>query len=417
METSNIQTFFTGLKTTLENTEYFQKANNLEYAFEFNPLIHFYNIGENKLSEMLSFFLNPNQKHGQGDIFLKSFIELDLFNNEEFSLKQKIGNFNKVKIEREKQTGEQRRLDICLEFNGQFAIGIENKIWANDQYKQLYDYNKWLNEKYSGNYILVYLTPYGHSPSEESIKKDDFVKLQKEKKIFLLDHANQFQQLINIWEQKSKADKVLNFFKDFQQLFNHKFKGNIFMNQQKTISDFILKQPKEYLGVALAVSESMEGIKVSLLQELIKQTKEIAKELGLTTTNDPSFNEYKGGINFMHSDLNNNHLRIKFLIENNNWIFGIVKRFTEGFPVKYDFQYINEQQNKYKQLANLNLLPNDFWYAYDNLFDSAMPAEVYLKIVEGEMAKIIRQKLVIILSSFNKLDPERFHFVIPEIAN
>ncbi len=398
METSNVQTFFSGLKATLENTKQFQKANSLEYAFEFNPLIHFYDIGENKLSEMLAFFLNPNQKHGQGDIFLKSFIELDSFNTDEFCLKQKIGNFKNIKIYREKQTIGQRRLDILLEFDGRFAIGIENKIWADDQFKQLKDYNDWLDRTYNGNYILIYLTPYGKPPKEKSIEKEDLIKSQVEKKIFLLDHANQFLQLLNIWEQKSKADKVRHFFKDFQQLFNHKFKGNIYMSQQKTISDFILEKPKEYLETSLVVYKSMGEIINSIINSL-KIKLEFVAELNDLKLHYNLYPDKQTWPTFTFSFLKNPTSPFVIGFQWHNYTNGIW-----GFIYNTNDNEIKQQLvDKFGKLFGA-AKPNSFWPWYSIWYDyEALDSYKTLIEIQDEKFEIaVDKKLKEILEKLNE---------------
>lgn len=52
---------------------------------------------------------------------------------------------------------DSRRLDLLLTRSNS-AIGIENKPWAEDQLLQLYDYAKWMNERYIQNHwLLIYL--------------------------------------------------------------------------------------------------------------------------------------------------------------------------------------------------------------------------------------------------------------------
>ena len=70
-----------------------------------------------------------------------------------------------VTVERERDN-----IDILVTNTARQAVVIENKIWAGDQPEQLQRYHKSLKERgfEDGNIRLLYLTPHGHDPSEDS---------------------------------------------------------------------------------------------------------------------------------------------------------------------------------------------------------------------------------------------------------
>jgi len=74
MEEKNIVAYFSGLSATIKSVKEVQKLYNHQLAFNFNSL-NFLRPGENKYSEILAFFLNPKEVHGQGNIFLKLFLK------------------------------------------------------------------------------------------------------------------------------------------------------------------------------------------------------------------------------------------------------------------------------------------------------------------------------------------------------
>ncbi len=91
-------------------------------------------VGEKELShsKIIAELLNPKGAHGQGDIFLKLFlesIEITDFNIVNAKVRTEVSYYN-------------GRLDIIIENGKQQTIFIENKIWATDQPKQLSRY-KW----------------------------------------------------------------------------------------------------------------------------------------------------------------------------------------------------------------------------------------------------------------------------------
>ncbi|MBC7553851.1 MAG: PD-(D/E)XK nuclease family protein [Taibaiella sp.] len=209
----DISSFFSGLEATIAYAKKYQENNSEEFAFEFNPLIHFYDKGENQLSDMLAFFLDPEEKHGQKRLFVDIFLK-------ELGLTEIVGFYTNVRVKREQPTDERRKIDIVLFFDNRYAIGVENKIWAPDQNMQVSDYYDWLDKHYPNRFSLIYLTPYGHSPSA----------IDESRKIIIKDHSTFTINLIKLWAEKCKADKVRHFLKDFSQFVDNEIKGCMFVS-------------------------------------------------------------------------------------------------------------------------------------------------------------------------------------------
>jgi hypothetical protein len=104
------------VKVLLQKHRELLEENNATEAYNFN-VFNFFKIGENKTSEILAYFLDPNETHGQGDVFLRSFMEDVLKLNREFES-------NKVRVKCEKIIENNRRLDIRIDL-GDYTIAIE----------------------------------------------------------------------------------------------------------------------------------------------------------------------------------------------------------------------------------------------------------------------------------------------------
>ena len=65
-------------------------------------------------------------------------------------------------------------IDILITNDAKQAVAIENKIWAGDQPKQLQRYYKKLRNWGYSDIHLLYLTPYGDEPSEDSAGDLDY---------------------------------------------------------------------------------------------------------------------------------------------------------------------------------------------------------------------------------------------------
>ena len=150
--------------------------NEKEVKGEGFNLINFINriwgIGETKHSQILGFFLNPRENHGQGGLFLKLFLEKLGFETINFNPEDWI-------VEVEQRSNGRDQIDILIQSHRLgVSIVIENKSnGAEDQPHQLYRYwesaiyyfhnkdeQKVLNPK---NSRIVYLPQWG-LPSEQT---------------------------------------------------------------------------------------------------------------------------------------------------------------------------------------------------------------------------------------------------------
>ena len=123
-------------------------------------------------STLLAELLNPSGKHGLGDEPLKLFLQ--------YICQNRLPNLdtNNVIVEKEHfianlttdyKTGG--RIDILIydtvDNKPKNAIIIENKIYAGDQYKQLYRYRNFAKDKFQ-QFVIFYLNLFGNPASQES---------------------------------------------------------------------------------------------------------------------------------------------------------------------------------------------------------------------------------------------------------
>ena len=146
-------------------------------------------IGETKHSQILGFFLNPRENHGQGGLFLKLFLEKLGFETSNFNPKDWI-------VEVEQRSNGRDQIDILIQSRRlEVSIVIENKSnGAEDQPHQLYRYwesaiyyfhnkdeKKILNPK---NSRIVYLPQWGVPSEQTRTRPKDYKELYPEKLTF-----------------------------------------------------------------------------------------------------------------------------------------------------------------------------------------------------------------------------------------
>ncbi|SFV69974.1 hypothetical protein MNB_SV-13-1311 [hydrothermal vent metagenome] len=100
----------------LEKFQNLSKSTYSQTIFDVAGYPHYENVASN----ILAFFLNPNNEHGLDMLVLSSLLSLVDINNT---------NQTNVQVSREKQTLNNGRIDIVVETDS-LIIGIENKIYA-----------------------------------------------------------------------------------------------------------------------------------------------------------------------------------------------------------------------------------------------------------------------------------------------
>ena len=131
---------------------------------------------ENYNSNLFANFLDIKFKYNGNEIsFAKLFLK---YLNEEFGWEFDLENIKieDIEIKRELSTEERKRIDIFIGYKEKFAVIIENKIWADDGYKQLENYYNYVKSQEYDKIYIIYLTPYEREPSENSLNKELYKK-------------------------------------------------------------------------------------------------------------------------------------------------------------------------------------------------------------------------------------------------
>ncbi len=123
-------------------------------------------------SAFIGELLNPKAYHGAGTKFLELFLNEIEF--EKFEMQS-------TKIDIEKYVGpipndyeSGGRVDLFISDCKRNCVLIENKIYAEDQHKQLYRYYKYCKNPENNNFQIIYLNLNGESPSSNSTEGNDY---------------------------------------------------------------------------------------------------------------------------------------------------------------------------------------------------------------------------------------------------
>ena len=168
--------FFAELSPRLETAKALERDLDRHLARRFN-VFDYLNTLEAGLSQIIADLLNPGARHGQGSVFLATLLE-------ELTEFQHLPDLSSVlpdsiSVVTERVIPNKRRLDISVEIpgaDGAFCLAIENKPYAEDQPNQIRDYLAFLDRRYSGRFLLIYLSPTGEGPEEWSISRRELLR-------------------------------------------------------------------------------------------------------------------------------------------------------------------------------------------------------------------------------------------------
>ena len=140
----------------------------------------------------LRYLLDPTESHGQGYFFLLSFL------SEMLKVNLDRSEISHLSIEEEFRN-DNGRMDLLIRYSHKSeskAIVIENKIYAKDQPDQLQKYKRYLTVARgydADNILLVYLTPWGTNPSENSMVEIERDALKLSGNLTLLSYRKNIQ--------------------------------------------------------------------------------------------------------------------------------------------------------------------------------------------------------------------------------
>lgn len=239
-------------------------------------------------SAFIAELLNPKGGHGMGDNPLKAFLYIvcgkDGFNFDTGSAIVRVEK-NIGRIDEEYESGGQ--IDILIQ-SGNKAIIIENKIDAQDQYKQLVRYDNYA-QRFKGGCLLLYLTLTGAKASDYStVSKDK--ELLPDKDYYLISYKHHIvfwlSQCIAFSSGKPLVRETL------QQYLNliNELTNNMGKTYQKQLIDSMIEHHEEVAALWSAQGEYA----LTVIKEYLKPAFEkIAEDLGLDMSFEDGFFEGK----------------------------------------------------------------------------------------------------------------------------
>lgn len=379
---------------TLEEQRAASRKTELRDANRFNPF-EFFTSDENGLSAVLAFLLNPEEKHGQGDLLLNAFLK-------HMKLHSFLG-YDRIKITTEKTLNHsKRRYDIFIEgfLNNELSwvISIENKLRdAGDQKDQVKEYLEDLAKQHYAKgqqYCLIYLPPYEREPSEHSIKTEDLQVRLKENRLKLLDAAG-----LITWLEDAPifAPKIQQFSEYFIQFLKEDILGETMENN--VLVNKILESIKS-LDSALEIIAVENQVREALWEKLKQELSE------LCTRNYPDLSDWAIEGDFTPS---NRYMGVYFCEENEEGGNGVGLEFgMKYFRSCYYIAWVSNEKKfpqtkkeiiKKQQIERKQETEDTFWNWYSDDLRNWQNT-TWMRIQSGQLAEELFEKWKPLLDIF-----------------
>ena len=245
-------------------------------------------VPELLLSRIIADLLKHEAKHGQGTLFLQTLLSLEGLKN---ALQwPDLDGSQKISVVEERRITDERRIDISVEIvsanEESCCLAIENKPYADDLEDQVSAYLDYLREKYGERFLLIYLSPTGEGPSEESIPK---MELDEWKGRFAImpycagqeEQADGFRDFriprtLADWlgecRKNCEVDRLCWFLRDFETFCRRQFGGQVVTtNREKEEFLKFVFSGQSNLETALAVSEYWPDVKARVCESFLER--------------------------------------------------------------------------------------------------------------------------------------------------
>lgn len=289
LESHRILTFLSSVQPMISAAEKARDTVSQRIAPHFTSF-QFISPDENSLSDIIAQFLDPNGRHGQRDVFLKSLLA---------RLGMKGESTSGVTVKREAYVLDRGGfIDILLEAP-KWRIVIENKPWAGDQDKQLERY--WTHitrgEFNPARCRLVYLSANGQQPSAYSLSK----KLRDElslgparlygislgplgdEAVQLASYPTQsFDEIIQEWVALARPANVQQFLHDFGDYINNTFgEPEDIMQEKSEALAGMIRESRQMTEAALHTADAAEYIRAGITNNFFRAIEdEVLSKLG-----------------------------------------------------------------------------------------------------------------------------------------
>ena len=279
--------FFAHLSPRLETARALERELDRHLARRFN-VFDYLSTDEVALSRIIADLLDPEARHGQGTLFLRTLHD---------ELKEigdrpdpDAGLVKAIHVVTERVIADGRRLDVSVEIpgtDGAYCLAIENKPYADDQRNQVKAYLRFLKRTYGDRFLLIYLSPTGQGPSSWSLPPEELPKWTGRLAVMGYwsgpdqhaagDRYDDFRVGLSLaaWfsacRRRCEPDRLRWFLSEAEIFCKRQFGGHSMTtdHETRTIKEFLFANP-EHLATAQSVSDAWLKVKEVLCRGFLE---------------------------------------------------------------------------------------------------------------------------------------------------
>lgn len=340
-------------------------------------------------SPILAELLNPQGRHGQGEIFLSLFLNSLGIPDTEFA-----ADGSKVTAEyhignKTEDTGG--RIDLVIQDAQGRRIMIENKIYAGDQENQLTRYRN-----FDPDARLFYLTLFGDMPSNLTKAEAEDIRCE----------PISYEIQILRWLKECRKEAaclpgVREMLSQYIALIEELTNQSTSKEMNADLIQHIIENP-ENLKAFFALRDAGRAVQASLFEKLDEDLSQIANQLGLEKKDPAKDMHTKDSLfSFSTPSLEQNDLRIGFTFGSGNFCdldFGFV-RLNANKPCSIE----NDLQSEFAKIFALK--KTRWWPAYANYEQPyrTWSYDAFEGVRSGQFAENVKKKLVLLMEIANKV--------------
>lgn len=343
-------------------------------------------------SAFIAELLNPQGKHGLSHLFLEAFLKM--LKSSGYLDFSKVSQDNKERYIGRLTETEGGRVDIIIE-DGNHAVIIENKIYAEDQTNQMLRYYNYGKAEYKDGFKLIYLTLDGHEPSECSLGNEEFIY---DCWSYDNDIVKWLEKCIRIADSKQKP-LVKSVIIQYKELVKQITNTDMDTKYSKQLLNTMLK-PENLIAVGEMLSVQDDWFEKVICKYIWEPLEKFAKEKGMNfgVEYGVEYKNYDGKGFWMYKKEWKHYGIFVWTDRKSDWREMYVGVSYFDCPSRSE-RIFKKDYNSHK-LECLNSSQNDDWpYGWEFLRDDIKDWSCYIikEIVSGTVADYIKDKFEMIL--------------------
>lgn len=242
-------------------------------------------IDEMRVSRMLAVLLDPKGSHAQRGLFLHLFLK-------EVGITWPMEVCDSATLDTEFHFDD-GRLDILIR-SGDYALAIENKLWAGSPERQIERYLAFMAREKRRHSAVVFLSPTGAEPPKSSLLPEHVQAARDSRLLYVMSYEVEVNAWLAQCRVHCRADRVSLWVDEFRRMIESMFLNNEDDPMQEHVINAALDNP-ESVAATMELLTAQDAIRSKLFTKLASQIQDIVGSKGWQVDcHDAPYERYSG---------------------------------------------------------------------------------------------------------------------------